>query len=70
MNKRLLCPTEGAGQRTGLYRHQDQDLLRIDDKCYGSEQDPVTGEHRLEHPTACRYLSPLLEHNGAGELED
>lgn len=51
---------------TGLYRHQDQDLLRLDDKCYAVKQDPDTGQHRLQHPTRADAYQPLLEHNGAG----
>jgi hypothetical protein len=50
----------------GLYRHQDQDLLRLDDKYYRVRQDPETGEHRLQHPTRAQAYQPLLEHNGAG----
>ncbi|MNM44091.1 E3 ubiquitin-protein ligase SlrP [compost metagenome] len=62
----VALPDGAQASDKGLYRHQDQDLLRIDDKCYGVKQDPVTGEHRLEHPTRADTYQPLLEHNGAG----
>lgn len=50
----------------GLYRHQDQHLLRLNDKSYEVRQDPNTGEHRLQHPTRADAYQPRLEHNGAG----
>jgi hypothetical protein len=49
-----------------LYRHLDQDVLRLDDRCYAVHQDPDTGQHRLRHPTRPNAYQPLLEHNGAG----
>jgi hypothetical protein len=62
----IVLPEEAQAGDQGLYRHQDQDLLRLDDKCYEVKQDPGTGEHRLQHPTRADTYQPLLEHNGAG----
>ncbi|WP_223506312.1 dermonecrotic toxin domain-containing protein [Pseudomonas sp. GL-RE-29] len=50
----------------GLYRHQDRDVLRREDKCYAVQQDPNTGRHGLQHPTRADAYQPLAEHNGAG----
>ena len=62
----VALPDGAKAGDTGLYRHQDQDLLRLDDKCYAVKQDPGTGQHRLQHPTRTDAYQPLLEHNGAG----
>ena len=62
----VTLPKDGVVGEKGLYRHQDQDLLRLDDKCYEVKQDPNTGEHRLQHPSRADAYQPLLEHNGAG----
>ena len=62
----LTLPGEAAADDSGLYRHQNQDLLRFDDKCYGVKQDPDTGVHRVQHPTRPDAYQPMLEHNGAG----
>ncbi|KRA93708.1 hypothetical protein ASD91_08115 [Pseudomonas sp. Root68] len=62
----IVLPDGAKASDTGLYRHQDQDLLRRDDKCYAVKQDPATGRHRLQHPTRADAYQPLVEHNGAG----
>ena len=62
----VVLPDGMKANEQGLYQHQDQDLLRLDDKCYGVKQDPNTGEHRLQHPTRTNAYRPRLEHNGAG----
>ena len=62
----ITLPDGAKAGDTGLYRHQEQDLLRLDDKCYAVRQDPDTGQHRLQHPTRAEAYQPLLEHNGAG----
>ena len=62
----VTVPKEGVVGEKGLYRHQDRDLLRIDEKCYEVKQDPDTGQHRLQHPTRAEAYQPLLEHNGVG----
>ncbi|MCP2023706.1 UNVERIFIED_ORG: hypothetical protein J2Y76_004621 [Pseudomonas reinekei] len=62
----IALPDGAKASDTGLYHHQEQDLLRLDDKCYAVRQDPDTGQHRLQHPTRADAYQPLLEHNGAG----
>lgn len=63
----VTLPKDGVVGEKGLYRHQDQDLLRLDDKCYEVKQDSNTGQHRLQHPSRADAYQPLLEHNGAGQ---
>lgn len=62
----VTLPKRGVVGEKGLYRHLDQDLLRLDDKYYEVKQDPDTGQHRLQHPSRANAYQPLLEHNGAG----
>ncbi len=62
----VTLPKEAVVGEKGLYRHQEQDLLRIDDKCYEVKQEPNTGQPRLQHPSRANAYQPLLEHNGAG----
>ncbi|MNX49318.1 E3 ubiquitin-protein ligase sspH1 [compost metagenome] len=62
----VTLPRDGVVGEKGLYRHQDQDLLHLDDKCYEVKQDPNTGQHRLQHPSRADAYQPLLEHNGTG----
>jgi hypothetical protein len=62
----IALPLEASVSEKGLYRHQDQDVLRLEDKCYGVKQDRNTGQHGLAHPTRADAYQPLLEHNGAG----
>ncbi|WP_454845152.1 NEL-type E3 ubiquitin ligase domain-containing protein [Pseudomonas farris] len=62
----ITLPVDAPVSEEGLYRHRDQDLLRLDDKTYGAKQDPHTGRHCLQHPTRPEAYQPLLEHNGAG----
>ncbi|MBM6445061.1 hypothetical protein JQF37_15720 [Pseudomonas sp. MIL9] len=62
----VTLPKEGVVGEKGLYRHQEQDLLRLDDKYYEVKQDPSTGQHRLQHPTRADAYQPLLAHNDAG----
>ena len=62
----MVLPVDAPVSEEGLLRYQEQDLLRLDDKCYALMQDPDTGQHRLQHPSRPDAYQPLLEHNGAG----
>lgn len=62
----VTLPQEAKANAQGLYPHQGRDLLRLDDKCFAVQQDPLTGEHRMLHPSRPDAFQPLLEHNGAG----
>jgi hypothetical protein len=62
----LILPADAPTSEMGLYRHQEQDVVRLDDKHYAVQQDATTGQHRIQHPTRPDTYKPLLEHNGAG----
>jgi hypothetical protein len=61
----VLPPAAKPGE-LGLYRHQNKDVLRLDDKHYAVATDPQTGLHRLIHPERPDAYQPVVEHNGAG----
>ncbi|RON10551.1 hypothetical protein BK659_03305 [Pseudomonas brassicacearum] len=62
----VALPAEAKPDDLGLYRHNDQQWLRLEEKNYQVRQDPVTGEHRLQHPTRPSAYQPRVEHNNAG----
>ena len=62
----VTLPVDAPISDHGLYSHQQQDFLRLEDKTYSVKQDAATGQHRLLHPTRVDAYQPLLEHNGAG----
>jgi hypothetical protein len=62
----ITLPGDAPVSELGFFRHQDQELLRLDDTYYGVMQDPDTGQYRLQHPTRPDAYQPPLEHNGSG----
>ncbi|WP_311196317.1 NEL-type E3 ubiquitin ligase domain-containing protein [Pseudomonas brassicacearum] len=62
----VSLPAEAKPNDLGLYQHNDQQWLRLEDKRYQVHQDPATGEHRLKHPTRPNAYQPVVEHNNAG----
>jgi hypothetical protein len=62
----ITLPEDAPVSELGFFRHQDQELLRLDDTYYGVMQDPDTGQYRLQHPTRPDAYQPPLEHNGSG----
>lgn len=62
----VSLPTESTPNELGLYRQNGQDLLALEGAHYGVERDPVSGQHRIPHPTRADGYSVPLEHNGAG----
>jgi hypothetical protein len=61
----VLPPAAKPGE-PGLYRHENKDVLRLEDKHYVVATDPQTGLHRLIHPERPDAYQPVVEHNGAG----
>ena len=59
-------PQAARPDELGLYRHDGKTLLSLDNKPYAVSQDPVTGEHRIDHPSRPEAYKPALKHNGAG----
>jgi hypothetical protein len=62
----VSLPIEAKPDELGLYQHNDQQWLRLEDKQYQVRQDPLTGEYRLQHPTRPNAYRPVVEHNKAG----
>jgi len=62
----VTLPAEARPDDLGLYQYNDQQWLRLEQKHYQVRQDPVTGEHRLQHPTRPGAYQPRVEHNNAG----
>ena len=59
-------PQDTRADELGLYRHDGKTLLSLDNKPYAVSQDPVTGEHRIDHPSRPEAYKPVLKHNGKG----
>ncbi|MFY0731592.1 dermonecrotic toxin domain-containing protein [Pseudomonas sp. NFX15] len=59
-------PSGARRDGSGIYQHQDQQLLRLDDKLYEVQIDPATGQHRIRHPQRPDAYAPTLRHNGQG----
>jgi hypothetical protein len=62
----VSLPVEAKPDELGLYQHNDEQWLRLEDKQYQVRQDPVTGRHRLQHPTRRNAYQPTVEHNNVG----
>lgn len=62
----IVLPTTARPDRLGIYQHQEQSLVRLDDRHYQVRQDPVTGQHRIQHPQRADAYAPTLQHNGHG----
>lgn len=59
-------PAESKPDALGLHRHQDKTLLSLENKRYAVSETPLTGEHRIDHPTRPEAYKPALKHNRAG----
>ncbi|WP_247258100.1 leucine-rich repeat domain-containing protein [Pseudomonas moorei] len=61
-----VLPDESKPDALGLHRHQDKTLLSLENKRYAVSENPLTGEHRIDHPTRPEAYKPALKHNRAG----
>jgi hypothetical protein len=61
-----VLPDESKPDTLGLHRHQDKTLLPLENKRYAVSENPLTGEHRIDHPTRPEAYKPRLKHNRAG----
>jgi len=61
-----VLPDESKPDTLGLHRHQDKTLLPLENKRYAVSENPLTGEHRIDHPTRPEAYKPTLKHNRAG----
>ncbi|VVN12778.1 hypothetical protein PS662_03937 [Pseudomonas fluorescens] len=62
----VVLPQDAQARPLGLFRHENKDVLRLEDKHYVVATDPQTGLHSLEHPLRPEAYRPPVEHNGAG----
>ena len=62
----MALPANAVPNDIGLYEHGGKQWLRLEEKNYQVSQDPVTGQHRLEHPQRRTAYKPVVEHNNAG----
>jgi len=61
-----VLPTDAKPDVSGIYRHQDRRIVRLDDQHFIVDNDPVTGQHRIKHPQRPDAYAPKLKHNGHG----
>ncbi|WP_053162225.1 NEL-type E3 ubiquitin ligase domain-containing protein [Pseudomonas sp. P1.8] len=59
-------PTDAKPDASGIYQHQGQRIVRLDDQHFVVDNDPVTGQHRIKHPQRPDAYAPRLKHNGHG----
>lgn len=50
----------------GLHSHNEQPILRLDERHYAVEHDPASDTYRIKHPTRPQAYAPKLEHNDHG----
>ncbi len=62
----LTLPTGARPDEQGIYQHQDQRILRLDNQHFEVQEDPVTRQHRIQHPQRANAYAPTLRHNGQG----
>ncbi|MFS2072767.1 dermonecrotic toxin domain-containing protein [Pseudomonas sp. CT11-2] len=60
-----LAPDSTLNER-GLHRHDGQEFLSRDGKYFAVQDDPQTGQSRIQHPGRPTAYKPKLEHNNAG----
>ncbi|ALI00063.1 hypothetical protein C1Y08_01760 [Pseudomonas sp. FW306-02-F02-AA] len=59
-------PTEAKPDHLGLYQHQGQTLLPLEDKLYAVRLNSETGQFALQHPSRADAYQPPLRHNNHG----
>lgn len=62
----LALPPETRPDGSGIYQHQGQSIVRLDDQFFEVEKDPADGQHRIKHPHRPDAYAPTLAHNGHG----
>lgn len=55
-----------AADEQGLHRHNGQTVLPLEGKRYAVQQDPLTEQYRILHPTRAEAYQPILKSNGTG----
>lgn len=58
--------SDSTPNERGLHVHGDKELLPRDGKYFAVQDDPLTGEPRMQHPDRPTAYQPKLDHDGAG----
>ncbi|MCS3839627.1 hypothetical protein HNR03_004241 [Pseudomonas sp. JAI111] len=58
--------SDSTPNERGLHAHGDKELLPRDGKYFAVQDDPLTGEPRMQHPDRPAAYQPKLDHDGAG----
>ncbi|WP_239077662.1 dermonecrotic toxin domain-containing protein [Pseudomonas sp. 008] len=58
--------SDSTPNERGLHVHGDKELLPRDSKYFAVQDDPLTGEPRMQHPDRPTAYQPKLDHDGAG----
>jgi hypothetical protein len=58
--------SDSTPNERGLHAHGDKQLLPRDGKYFAVQDDPLTGQPRMQHPDRPTAYQPKLDHDGAG----
>jgi hypothetical protein len=64
--KGLSVPEGSQPDASGLYEHQGQKVLRLDDQHLIVEHDAQSNLHRVKHPSRPGAYAPLIERHASG----
>ena len=64
--RELSLPADSQADPQGLHQYQGKSLLRLDSGHFELKKDPLTNEHRLQHPSRTDAYQPRVRSNGAG----
>jgi hypothetical protein len=62
----LVLPTDAKPDHRGIYQHQDQQIVRLDDQHFEVKEESTAGQHRIQHPERADAYAPILKHNDHG----
>ncbi|NUT73962.1 hypothetical protein HNO86_02775 [Pseudomonas sp. C1C7] len=62
----VTLPSQATPNELGLHAHEGKTVLPLQKDHYLVQQDPVSEQYRIQHPTRPGAYSPELAHNGEG----
>jgi hypothetical protein len=62
----LTLPADARPNELGIYQHQGQPILRLENQHFKVTEDAATGQYRIQHPQRADAYAPSLRHNGQG----
>jgi hypothetical protein len=62
----IVLDNDARPDASGIYRHEGQEVLVLDNKHFAIRQEPGLDQYRIQHPTRADAYSPRLAHNGVG----